>query len=127
MLAFATILLQLSVFLQPLLPKHYQIESVCQKVTHELRVLTAHQDVEPNAIHQNEITKQSDHEHQALNHQCQYCVLYGNLVVTPEIGIKEVQVRIKVRMMAFAKNAQNINFALQRLYLLPQGRAPPFQ
>ena len=43
----------------------------------------------------------------------------------PELGIKEALVRIQVRLLAFVETFQHVYFQLQRLYLIPQGRAPP--
>ncbi|MBP7900341.1 MAG: DUF2946 family protein, partial [Acinetobacter sp.] len=67
----------------------------------------------------------SDHNHHDVNHQCQYCTVFGNLVLPPELQVKEVLVRIQVRLLAFEKAFKHVYFQLQRLYLLPQGRAPP--
>lgn len=125
-LAFATVLLQISVFLQPLLPEQYQIAPVCEKLTHELFFSNKHQDKDQHSHHHSVVVETTNHQHHDLNHQCQYCVVYGNLVIPPEIGIKEVLVRIQIRLVAFARNYLHVYYALQRLYLLPQGRAPPF-
>lgn len=70
---------------------------------------------------------QSDHgahEHDA-SHQCQYCTVYGNLVLPPELELKEVLDRIQVRLIAFQKAFKHVWFVLQQLFLIPQGRAPP--
>jgi len=134
LLAFATVFLQLAVFLQPLLPEQYQIAPVCEDITQALLRPTehhAHHEHDPSFIHhylhldQNQKLTSSDHNHHDINHQCQYCVVYGNLVMPPEIGIKEILVRIHVRLIAFVEAFQHIYFLLQRLFLLPQGRAPP--
>lgn len=135
LLAFATVLLQIAVFLQPLLPEQYQIAPVCEHITHSL----LHPDGdESDPVHQtsfihhylhlDQSAQNSDHhDHQHdINHQCQYCVVYGNLVLPPEFGISEVFVRLQVRLIAYSKIFQHVYFALQRLYLIPQGRAPPF-
>ncbi|EQB3769831.1 DUF2946 domain-containing protein, partial [Acinetobacter baumannii] len=37
----------------------------------------------------------------------------------------EVLVRIQVRLVAYQQAFRHVYFALQRLFLLPQGRAPP--
>ncbi len=134
LLAFATVLLQIAVFLQPLLPEQYQIAPVCEHITHSLLHSDAnqtHHQHESSFIHhylhldQFSAEQSDDHHHHDMNHQCQYCVVYGNLVLPPELGISEVFVRLQVRLVAFARSYQHVYFALQRLYLLPQGRAPP--
>ena len=43
----------------------------------------------------------------------------------PELEVKEVLVRIQVRLLAFQKAFKHVYFVLQRLFLIPQGRAPP--
>ncbi len=144
LLAFATVFLQLAVFLQPLLPEQYQIAPVCEDITqsllapahsqHQFSVLNElwHSHVhESSFIHHylhadhDQKVSTSGHNHHDMNHQCQYCVVYGNLVMPPEIGVKEILVRIQVKLMAFVESFQHIYFLLQRLYLIPQGRAPP--
>lgn len=134
LLAFATVFLQLAVFLQPLLPEQYQIAPVCEDITQALlRPTHAHLHHEQGSsfIHhylhldQAQQASSSGHDHHDINHQCQYCVVYGNLVMPPEIGVKEILVRIQVRLMAYVENFQHVYFQLQRLFLIPQGRAPP--
>lgn len=146
LLAFATVFLQLAVFLQPLLPEQYQIAPVCEEITHTLlrpaqtnRTLhstssaSQHHVQQPESSfahhylhldHDEQLTN-SGHNHHDMNHQCQYCVVYGNLVVPPEIGVQEILVRIQIRLIAFVEAFQHVYFLLQRLFLIPQGRAPP--
>ena len=158
LLGFTAVFLQIAVFLQPLLPKQFQIAPVCetisqalteshfyekkqQRLNHQLHA-TSH-DLNAQHDHQNhsivehqQFTVQLDHtEHQAqasshshhhdANHQCQYCTVYGNLVLPPELEIKEIVDRIQVRLIAFQKAFRHVYFVLQRLFLIPQGRAPP--
>ena len=42
-----------------------------------------------------------------------------------DVGVKEILVRVQVRLVAFQQTFHHVYFALQRLFLLPQGRAPP--
>lgn len=133
LLAFAAICLQIAVFLQPLLPKHYQIAPVCETITQAL-LLPKIQVLSSQAVHsshhhahQLEHTQVSmpQHDHHDPNHQCQYCTVYANLILPPELGIKEVLVRIQIRLVAYQHAFRHVYFALQQLFLLPQGRAPP--
>ncbi|MCU4414992.1 DUF2946 family protein [Acinetobacter sp. WU_MDCI_Axc73] len=132
LLGFTAVFLQVAVFLQPLLPKQYQIAPVCETITQALMLSTAkassdhslhspmqhmHHEMSENPAH--------SHDHHDLNHQCQYCTVYGNLVLPPELEVKEVLVRIQIRLLAYQQAFRHIYFALQRLFLLPQGRAPP--
>lgn len=150
LLGFSAVLLQIAVFLQPLLPKQFQIAPVCETITralfepnHSHDVNSSHeyphffaQDV--HSEHANDshtghthagIVQQAQDQHQEhhhdINHQCQYCTVFGNLVLPPDLNIAEVIDRIQVRLIAFEKAFKHVYFQLQRLYLLPQGRAPP--
>jgi hypothetical protein len=133
MLAFTAVCLQIAVFLQPLLPKQYQIAPVCETITQALllpKLKTEQQSVSHNMHHHSHQLEQhqslmSKHNHHDPNHQCQYCTVYANLVLPPEFGVKEVLVRIQIRLVAYQQAFKDIYFALQRLFLLPQGRAPP--
>ena len=174
LLGFAAVFLQIAVFLQPLLPKQYQIAPVCETISqalsdshfyekheqsthhqhhlithdssshvinsavvqqhgHQNHSQTEHQHVTSHDVANHDVSVKNDlqaqstsssHHHDA-NHQCQYCTVYGNLVLPPELEIKEVLDRIQVRLFAFQKAFRHVYFVLQRLYLLPQGRAPP--
>lgn len=136
LLAFATILLQIAVHLQPLLPEKYHIAPVCLSITHhllspdDLHSLHAHEHFVHDDAHQfpalHELFKyHHDHVHDEHNHQCQYCTVYGDLVLPPEFGVKEVFDRIQVRLYAYSNAHKHVYFELQRLFLIPQGRAPP--
>ena len=133
LLGFTAVFLQVAVFLQPLLPKQYQIAPVCETITQVLRLTAS-----SSSVHSSHSAMQhmhhdmsapskpvQGHDHHDLNHQCQYCTVYGNLVLPPELEVKEVLVRIQIRLLAYQQTFRHIYFALQRLFLLPQGRAPP--
>ncbi|WP_445114628.1 DUF2946 domain-containing protein [Acinetobacter sp. WZC-1] len=150
LLGFSAVFLQIAVFLQPLLPERYQIAPVCETISQALTQLqpTVHQHasshdhshtqhMQHSALFQGH-TAQADsasdraHDsalgsahHHDVDHQCQYCTVYGNLVLPPELSIKPVLDRIQVRLIAFQKACLHVYFVLQRLFLLPQGRAPP--
>lgn len=145
LLGFTAVFLQIAVFLQPLLPKQYQIAPVCETITQALvqshfyekhQQSTHHQHHSASltqealghqhlmAHHEPAVQEQTSHHHDA-GHQCQYCTVYGNLVLPPELEVKEILDRIQVRLVAFQKAFRHVYFVLQRLFLLPQGRAPP--
>ena len=132
--AFTAVYLQIAVFLQPLLPKQYQIAPVCETITKALllpQVQAEQSQSQHHAHHHSHQLEQapasttSSHDHHDPNHQCQYCTVYANLVLPPEFGVKEVLVRIQIRLVAYQQAFKHVYFALQRLFLLPQGRAPP--
>jgi len=138
LLALATVLLQFAVFLQPLLPEQYQIAPVCELISQVIKAKKTSQDHNNDSSEQHSVIhhdlehlnisqdhSSSGHSHHDLTHQCQYCTIYGNLHLPPEIDLKEILVRIQVRLLAYSESFKHIYFELQRLYLLPQGRAPP--
>lgn len=134
LLSCLAVFLQIAVFLQPLLPEQYQIAPVCETITRALLLPPAHlssnSQMHPSEHEQHPSllispASEQGHNHHDANHQCQYCTVYGNLVLPPELDVKEVLVRIQVRLLAFQQTFSHVWFVLQRLYLLPQGRAPP--
>lgn len=133
LLALTAVCLQIAVFLQPLLPKQYQIAPVCETITQAL-LLPKAQSTQSHSAHSSHSHDHQleqaqaplpHHDHHDPNHQCQYCTVYANLVLPPELGVKEVLVRIQIRLVAYQQAFKHVYFALQRLFLLPQGRAPP--
>jgi hypothetical protein len=120
LLSLTAVLLQIAVFLQPLLPAQYQVAPVCETIAQAL----LHPNTE-NHSHHSTVEQQHTKHHHDANHQCQYCTVYGNLVLPPELSVKEVLDRIQVHFAAWQNSAAYIWFVLQRLFLLPQGRAPP--
>ena len=134
LLSCIAVFLQMAVFLQPLLPKQYQIAPVCETITRALLLqpTVSHQSHQHSSHHSDrpvaqdsQLHHQNAGHHHDANHQCQYCTVYGNLVLPPELNVKEVLDRIQIRLVAFQKAFLHVYFVLQRLYLLPQGRAPP--
>ncbi|MEQ1278424.1 DUF2946 family protein [Acinetobacter soli] len=134
LLGFTAVLLQIAVFLQPLLPKQYQIAPVCETIaqTFDLSALQHHKAMSHVDSHMQHMPRMLEkaqsaptHDHHDVNHQCQYCTVYGHLILPPELDVKEILVRIQVRLLAFQQAFRHVYYALQRLFLLPQGRAPP--
>ncbi|WP_288382922.1 DUF2946 family protein [uncultured Acinetobacter sp.] len=134
LLGFTAVLLQIAVFLQPLLPKQYQIAPVCETIaqTFDLSALQHHKAMSHVDSHMQHMPSMLEkvqsaptHDHHDLNHQCQYCTVYGHLILPPKLDVKEILVRIQVRLLAFQQAFRHVYYALQRLFLLPQGRAPP--
>lgn len=139
LLGFAAVFLQIAVFLQPLLPKQYQIAPVCETITralfeqplkHQLHSTHSAAEHQTHSHEMHQATLQEDssvpaHNHHDVTHQCQYCTVFGNLLLPPELHLNEVLIRIQVRLIAYQNTFKHVYFVLQRLYLLPQGRAPP--
>ncbi len=129
LLSLAAVFLQIAVFLQPLLPKQYQVAPVCETITRVLLLPLSHEHHAAHSHHADHSIQTASvegaHDHHDTNHQCQYCTVYGNLVLPPELDLKEVLDRIQVRLIAFKQAFSHVWFVLQQLFLLPQGRAPP--
>lgn len=156
LLGFTAVLLQIGVFLQPLLPPQFQIAPVCETITRalfqpDINNLRSSNHLDAGSFSAEDSTH-AEHQHQAhqhssslnehvqlekaqasshsahqhdINHQCQYCTVFGNLILPPELSIAVVVDRIQVRLIAFERTFKHVYFLLQRLYLIPQGRAPP--
>ncbi len=129
LLACATLLLQIAVYLQPLLPEQYRIAPVCLSITHNLLSPEKHQHLhESYHVLVKHLSADSGHHHahNEQTHQCQYCTVYGDVVLPFKFGVDEVIHRIQVKLGFYKEAYRHIYFSLQWLYLLPQGRAPPF-
>jgi len=132
LLALATVCLQIAVFLQPLLPQRYQVAPVCEKITHVLlapphrhELYSSFHDTPQHRFLSDSPVHDHDSSHHDPNHQCQYCTVYGNLVLPTYLDFKEILIRIQIRLITLEQVFRHIYFSLQRLFLLPQGRAPP--
>lgn len=103
-------------------------------MTHHLITPSSHYVDSSHAVHASEhhldflhpyFSYHHDHVHDVHNHQCQYCTVYGDQVLPPDFVIKAVVDRIQMRFFAFLQRFKHVYFELQRLFLMPQGRAPP--
>ena len=137
LLSFFAVFLQVCVFLQTLLPQKYQISPVCETITlallqqqhntlsHADAEHSHHHDTSHAHMHHDTHTDQiRTHQHDS-SHQCQYCTVYANLVLPPNTDLKEVLVKINVQLIWLQQQFAHVYFVLQRLFLIPQGRAPP--
>ncbi|WP_104516524.1 DUF2946 family protein [Acinetobacter indicus] len=130
LLSLMAVFLQIAVFLQPLLPKAYQVAPVCETITRALLLPvdhSAHGHAHSEHLYSQHQPVISDdgHNHHDANHQCQYCTVYANLILPPDLEIQQVLDRIHVRLIAYQKTFKHVWFVLQQLFLIPQGRAPP--
>lgn len=129
-------LLQIAVFLQALLPEKFQISPVCATISDALTLTSSSSATDMSmsmqamdmahmpTMHMSHDTLHDKHQHDP-NHECIYCKVYGHVVAFLDLGIKEVFERLQIRLIAFQKAFKHIYFVLQRLFLIPQGRAPP--
>ncbi|WP_411800682.1 DUF2946 family protein [Acinetobacter pollinis] len=125
-LSLGAIILQLAVFLQPFLPQQYQVALVCEQITTALASNSPSE--EHHHMHNMKSMQMSEHPqtmHHDAAHQCPFCTVYNHIIPFIDLGIDEVFERLNIRLLAFAQAFQHIYFVLQRLFLIPQGRAPP--
>ena len=123
-------LLQITVFMQPLLPEKFQFSLVCVTIS-DLKAQIQNQELQHQHVshhHDVETIKleaaKTAHHHQ-LDHPGMFCTAYGHLVANLEIDLNPILDRIQIRLMSFQKVFKHVYFVLQRLFLTPQGRAPP--
>lgn len=116
--------------MQPLLPEKFQFSLVCVTIS-DLKAQIQNQELQHQHVshhHDVETLKleaaKTAHHHQ-LDHQCMFCTAYGHLVANLEIDLNPILDRIQIRLMSFQKAFKHVYFVLQRLFLTPQGRAPP--
>ena len=132
-LALMAMFLQVAVFLQPLLPEEFQISPVCVTIAElTLKVKSStqqsmhHSTVDSVQSHDMMQMQHSTAKHQhQLDHHCIFCTVYGHLVANLNLEIKEIVERLNIRLLAFQNAFRHVFFVLQRLFLSPQGRAPP--
>ena len=123
-------LLQITVFMQPLLPEKFQFSLVCVTIS-ELKAQIQNQEIQHQHVSHHQgmdthhlETQKPPHHHQ-FDHQCMFCTAYGHLVANLEIDLNPILDRIQIRLISFQKVFKHVYFALQRLFLTPQGHAPP--
>lgn len=124
--------IHVAVFLQPLLPEKIRVAQVCLTIAELVAKTKTSKDINH---HEHSVIKQvyeieklhhsnSLHAH-TVDHHCIFCTVYGHLVSNLNLGVKEVFQRFQIRLLTFQKNFKHVFFVLQRLFLNPQGRAPP--
>lgn len=149
-LACSAMLLQLAVWMQPILPENIRIALVCQSIATLFIGTVSVSATQAHASEQHAVLQVKDHrqaEHSArdlssahivdqqqtdlVSHQhaaaddCLYCTVYAHLFSGLALSIIQVMRALRVRLLGFKQRFQAVYFALQRLYLSPQGRAPP--
>ncbi|WP_371972020.1 DUF2946 family protein [Acinetobacter sp. AL9] len=151
LLGLTAILLQVAVFLQPLLPEKQHFSSVCKTVAQALffdqpssaNLLqrtaststseshlshTAHSphtdkvDTRHSAQHAHVSSKQDAHE----NHECEYCLVYSFALPLLDTKLRYVLIRTQIRVLSFKASFTPSLFQTEPLFVLPQSRAPPF-
>lgn len=70
-------------------------------------------------------------QHKSMQHydggQCLYCAVLSYSLPLSDSKVKPVLIRIHLRFLAFIKRFAHVYYELLRLFLFPQGRAPPIE
>lgn len=119
-------LLQTTVFLQPFLPQKLQFSLVCVTISELKSELEKKQPTHHHATHNIDSSSTSNHMHDhQLDHKCMFCTVYSHVISHVKIDLKSVLQRIQIRLISFQNAFKHVYFVLHRLFLMPQGRAPP--
>ena len=128
-LAVFAMLLQISVWLQPFLPEDFQVAPLCATLTPIFAADTQHAAHAHNIHHPDVEQPKLEHKptskHPHSTDACQFCLSYANVVPLMDATPHPRLIRIQIRLIAIAQSARQIYFQQLRLFLLPQGRAPP--
>ena len=155
LLGLFAILLQVAVFLQPLLPEKQHFSSVCKTVAQALffdQPSSANQ-LSANLLQRTASTSTSEshlshtahsshtdkvdtrhsaqHAHESSkqdaheNHECEYCLVYSFALPLLDTKLRYVLIRTQIRVLSFKASFTPSLFQTEPLFVLPQGRAPP--
>lgn len=139
--AFTAMLLQIAVFLQPLLPEKYEFAPVCDTIAEVMQLdrslFSNSQELMSPAMHHTSVHEHMQHsmnqmdadhtqKHQHhLEHDCMFCSVFSHVIPVLNTDIQQVVDRIHIILLFITKLYKSFYFALQQLFLLPQNRAPP--
>lgn len=155
LLGLTAILLQVAVFLQPLLPEKQHFSSVCKTVAQALffdQPSSANQ-LSANLLQRTASTSTSEshlshtahsphtdkvdtrhsaqHAHESSkqdaheNHECEYCLVYSFALPLLDTKLRYVLIRTQIWILSFKTSFTPTLFQTEPLFILPQGRAPP--
>lgn len=140
LLGLSAILLQIAVFLQPLLPENRHVSSVCETIVQALHLQqsavsaalphanhhalsdAAHAGHAQHLEHAPEQQPQSPHH---AHHDCQYCLVYSYALPLLDTKLSYVLIRVQAHLLAFSDSISPAFFKRGLLFFIPQGRAPP--
>lgn len=127
LLGLSAILLQIAVFLQPLLPENRHVSSVCETIVQALQqsAVTATLPHAGHAQHLEHAPEQQPQSPHHTHHECQYCLVYSYALPLLDTKLSYVLIRVQARLIAFADSVSHAFFKRGLLFLIPQGRAPP--
>lgn len=120
-LSLSAIILQIAVFLQPFLPKQYQVAAVCETISSAL-ISPDHQH---HGMHHHASTLPAPSQHHDASHQCPFCTVYNHLIPFLDLGVKFVFIRLTLKLLAVSTAFKLRLDVIEKLFVLPQSRAPP--
>lgn len=123
------LLFQNLVFWQMAMPKSMQSNMICAQISAALDQMPSNMSHHDNMMMPDEHAHAQIHskqQHDDMLQHCHFCQLYHQLSALPEINLDLIETKILVRLIVFASLAY-VFFYLRRLFLCPQGRAPPTQ
>jgi len=146
LLGLSAILLQIAVFLQPLLPEKHSVFSVCKTVAAALHLevtnVLPHHSFATSHPHSNQASGadqnpahvfthvQDRHEHQERDdahtgHDCQFCLVHSYTLPLLDTKLRLVLIRTQTLLQFFSTFVPYTLSLPHPWFLIPQGRAPP--
>ncbi|MHA3048040.1 DUF2946 domain-containing protein [Acinetobacter sp. ANC 4639] len=116
------LLLQNLVFWQVAMPKTMHDNMVCAQIS---AALEQHSMSMPNMHMSAAEHAQTQQQHDKMLQHCHFCELFHHLSPIAEPSLTLIEDKILVCLIVFA-TLSYVFFYLRRLFLCPQGRAPPF-
>ena len=140
LLGLSAILLQIVVFLQPLLPEKHSVFSVCKTIAAALHLevtnVHPHHSFATSHPHSNQASRadqsnahilahvQDRHEHQQQD-DCQFCLVYSYTLPLLDTKLRLVLVRNQTLLLFFSTVVLHMLSPPTPWFLIPQSRAPP--
>lgn len=116
------LLLQNLVFWQVAMPKSMQNNMICEQIS----VALEQSSMSMSQMHMSTAEhSQMQKQHDKMLQHCHFCELFHHLSPIAEPSLTLIEDKILVRLIVFA-TLSYVFFYLRRLFLCPQGRAPPF-
>ena len=144
LLGLSAILLQVAVFLQPLLPEKQHFSSVCKTVVQALfsdQAKSANPLSADHTHHSSNITASNSNSNQTIthsaqhqdsseqdshaNHECEYCLVYSFALPLLDTKLRYVLIRTQIRVLAFNTAFSSSRFERVLFFFLLQSRAHP--
>ena len=104
------------------MPKSMQNNMICEQIS----VAIEQSSMSMSQMHMSAAEhSQMQKQHDKMLQHCHFCELFPHLSPITEPSLTLIEDKILVRLIVFA-TLSYVFFYLRRLFLCPQGRAPPF-